>query len=181
VATEKLAGMVIYHGVRKAFGESILPKEVSVGVKLLRLSMDLTDLGREAWTEDDEWKFHGRLKNIEVEYQEVEREMLSLTSNETQAYSIECARLCTQLREIGGTGLSEGSDDEDEYDDHVEEDPVLCLTKCVSENCVGEMLIRKGPKQVYPSVHGGECLGLDLDKCTCEACGVYKRLSMNHN
>ena len=120
VPTEKLSGKTFgktfYRSVQKAFGESVLPKEVSVGVKLLRISMDLTDLVRSVWTEEEDLdeEFDKRLKDVEVEYREVEREMLSLDSVESQAYSIECARLAVQLREIGGKVLSEGSEDSDE-------------------------------------------------------------------
>jgi hypothetical protein len=117
--------------------------------------MDLTDLAREVWMEESEKEFDKRLKDMEVEYREVEGEMLLLTGEETQAYSIECARLCTQLREIGGTGLSEGSE-EDEEDE--EDDPVLTheMVDEWGKNHLGEMLVRKVPAQVDGEVQAEE-------------------------
>jgi hypothetical protein len=167
----KLSGMAFYRNARKAFGERILPRKVSVGVQLLRLSMDLTDFVREVWIEESENEFDERLKEIQVEYREVEREMLLLTDEETDAYCIECARLCTQLREIGGTGMSEDSEEDSEEESKDE------------ENYLEEKLVRKVPLgHVDGRVHGEECLGCEemeaLDKyydehgekCTCEAC-----------
>lgn len=112
---EKLSGVTFYHNVRTKYGESILPKEVSVGVRLLKISMDVTDLLRDVPTEGSKQKTSDeRLDDIGAEYREVEQAMLLLARCESEAYSIECARLCTQLREIGVTGVSEGSEDSDE-------------------------------------------------------------------
>jgi|SRR2546421_74616 len=158
--------MTLYRDARKAFGESILPKEVSVGVKLTRISVDLVDLVRSVWTDEDlDQEFDKRLGNLKVEYREVEREMLSLDSVESQAYSIECARLAVQLREIGGNVLSEGSEDSaEESEEDSGEDS--------EENHLEERLVRKvSPgQQVDGRVYDPDrCLECEetLDECTC--------------
>ena len=124
--------------------------------------MDLTDLVRSVWTDEDlDQEFDKRLGNLKVEYREVEREMLLLDSVESQAYSVECARLGMQLREIGGRVLSEGS--EDSAEDFGEDS---------EENHLEEKLVRKvSPgQQVDGRVYDPDrCLECEetLDECTC--------------
>jgi hypothetical protein len=159
-ATNSLSGKAFYGDIRKAFEESILPREVSVGVKLLRISMDLTDLGREAWTEpldsdsDPGREFDEQLMDLEVEYLEVERKVLLLTGVEAQAYAIECARLRTQFREIGynSAGFEEESEEESEDEDSAPRH------ECGEEECLGEILVRK-----VSGTHGDTTLGVPGD------------------
>ena len=132
----------------------------------MRISVDLTDLVRSVWTDEDlDQEFDKRLGNLKVEYREVEREMLSLDSVESQAYSIECARLAVQLREIGVTGVSEGSEDSDEEDSGEDSNDE-------EEECLEEKLVRKvSPgQQVDGRVYDPDrCLECEetLDECTC--------------
>lgn len=176
VAANKLPGKTFYQNVQKVFGESILPQEVSVGVKLLRISMDLTDLVRSVWTDEDlDQEFDRRLRNTATEYREVEGQVLTLDAVQSKAYSIECARLCTQLREIGGEALSEGSEDS------AEEKCSLALSEEESEEeeddeerYLEERLVRKVlPGHQDGGVYRDKCLECEktLDMCTCdEAC-----------
>jgi hypothetical protein len=113
--------MTIYHEARKAFGESVLPAGVHVGLQLLRVSMDLTDLVRDAWAEQSWQEIEERLNILDGEYKEIEHsivnEMTKLDKVEAEAYTTECARLCVQLEEIGAemSDSSSSSESGEEY------------------------------------------------------------------
>jgi hypothetical protein len=186
-----VTALAFYGDVSKTFEEDVLPREVSVGVKLLKISMDLTDIAQEPWTKpldsdsDPGQEFDERVQGVVDEYRKVEREVGLLTGVEARAYSIECARLCTQLREVGYLDAEfeevdeaaeddgEGFEEENEYGDSV------FGRECGEENCLGEVLVRKVPGThrhailgVRSHVRREECLECreTLDNCTCEAC-----------
>lgn len=112
--------------------------------------MDLTDLVCPAESDGESDEFDRRLRDIEVKYREVEKEVFTLDKVQSEAYSIECARLCIQLQEFGVERLSEGSDEEEEEgeDEEGEEDE-----EDEEEKYLEEKLVRK--------VHGEKCLGCE--------------------
>ncbi len=109
-----MSGMTGCYCVRTVIGEYSLPKEVSVGVNLLMISVELTDLVRDVLSGYDghDKGFDGRLRDIEVEYGEVQQDILRLDSVLSRVYTIGCAELVRQLREIESIVLSESSEKE---------------------------------------------------------------------
>jgi hypothetical protein len=96
-----------YCGARDVLRENVLPGGLTVGVKLLKVSIDLTDLVGDPLmgldSEESAAEFERRLKAIEAEFDGTEREVFELVKLETvdfQACVLECARLWTQLRKI---------------------------------------------------------------------------------
>ncbi len=147
VDVEKLpSGMAMYYEARKAFGENALSATLSVALKLLKMSMDLTDLVRDAW-EGDPWEeIEERLDDLTTEYQEVEQVILNgeagLGKIDAQGFAIECARFSVQLEEIGETDSSSQSSSSSESESEC--GSVKAEVEHLGEH-IEEVLVRKVP------------------------------------
>jgi hypothetical protein len=102
--------------------------------------MDLTDLVQDYWEEDlEQEEFDEQLKVLNDEYREIEKELTKLDEMEARAYTIECARLCTQLRIV----VKRGSEGSTESEDVSEADEGESEDELVEEKYLGELLTRK--------------------------------------
>jgi|SRR5436305_14087436 len=120
--------------------ESVLPQEMSIEIASLRNSLDLAGFGQVEWTEQsrrllDErldaavW-WHGMSKELkrrfasalEVEYWRVRKEATKPDNAEVRVHTLECARICARLQEIGEVLTDEKcfEESDDEGDDFVE-------------------------------------------------------------